>query len=101
MSMVEIARTGKVATPVFTRWAGALKALFVQPQTPSTSLNPAAAAQRFAQALANDSNIALDWICCADEMISLSERRYCLLRALAIDPDSERAMRALRALKAD
>lgn len=101
MSMVEIARTGKVATPVFNRWAGALKALFVQPQAPAARLSPAAAAQRFAQALASDSNIALDWICCADEIIGLSERRYCLLRALAIDPDSERALRALRALKAD
>ncbi len=100
MSMAEIVQS-RAATPWLVRWAQAAQALFAKPaQIGDTVLSPAAAAQRFEQALAADSNIAADWLACAEMMTGMVERRYCLHRALVIDPDSEWAARQLRALNA-
>jgi hypothetical protein len=50
----------------------------------------------FAQALRDDSNIAMDWLWLFSQVSSAAEQRYCLDRALQIDPHSELA-RSLRA----
>jgi hypothetical protein len=50
----------------------------------------------FAQALRDNSNIAMDWLWLFSQVSSAAEQRYCLDRALAIDPHSEIA-RSLRA----
>lgn len=101
MSMAEMAQ-GRAATPWFARWAQAARALFARPaaQAARATLSPLAAAQRFEHALAADSNIAADWLACAEQMTGVVERRYCLHRALVIDPDSEWAAQELRALNA-
>ena len=101
MSMIEMAQ-GRAATPWFARWAQAARARFAHAatQTGHAVLNPITAAQRFEHALATDSNIAADWLACAELMTGVVERRYCLHRALVIDPDSEWATRQLNALNA-
>ena len=43
----------------------------------------------FAQALRDDSHIAMDWLWLFSQVSSVAEQRYCLDRALAIDPHSE------------
>jgi hypothetical protein len=58
----------------------------------------ARAAQLFAQALYEDSNMELDWLWYAANMTSNAQRRYCLQRALAINPGSQMARRALAKL---
>jgi hypothetical protein len=101
MSMAEMAQ-GRAAAPWFARWGQAARARFARPatQTGRATLSPLAAAQRFEHALAADSNIAADWLACAELMTGVVERRYCLHRALVIDPDSEWATRQLNALNA-
>ena len=95
MSMAEMAQ-GRAATPWFARWAQAARTIFFA----RPALSPAAAAQRFEHALAADSNVAADWLACAELMTGVVEQRYCLHRALVIDPDSAWAARELRALNA-
>jgi hypothetical protein len=56
------------------------------------------AAQLFAQALQEESNLELDWLWYAVNMTTDVQRRYCFRRALAINPDSELAKRALAQL---
>jgi hypothetical protein len=58
----------------------------------------ARAAQLFAQALHEDSNHEMDWLWYAANMISDAQQRYCLERALRINPDSDLAKRALARL---
>jgi hypothetical protein len=53
------------------------------------------AAQLFAQAVREESNLAMDWLWCAAQMTNPGARRYCIERALTLDPDSELARRAL------
>jgi len=60
----------------------------------------ARAARLFAQALHEDSYYELDWLWYAANMANDSQRRYCLERALRINPDSELAQRALARLAA-
>jgi len=43
----------------------------------------------FAQALREDSQIAMDWLWLFSQVSSVAEQRYCLDRALAINPYSE------------
>jgi len=57
---------------------------------------PARPSDRLAQALRDDPNIAMDWLWLYSQVPSAAEQRYCLDRALAIDPHSEIA-RSLRA----
>ena len=45
----------------------------------------------FVQALRDDSNLEMDWLWLYTQVSSTAERRYCLDRALAINPDSEMA----------
>ena len=45
----------------------------------------------FVQALRDDSNLEMDWLWLFTQVSSVAERRYCLDRALAINPDSEMA----------
>jgi hypothetical protein len=56
------------------------------------------AAQLFAQAQDEDSNLECDWLWYATKMTSSSHKRYCLRRALEIDPNSEMARRMLAEL---
>ena len=52
----------------------------------------------FAQALRDDSNRELDWLWVYIQLTDVQQRRYCLERALAINPKSELALRELRQL---
>ena len=58
----------------------------------------ARAAELFIQALHENSNLELDWLWYAVNMTGAVERRYCLNRALAINPDSSLARSALAKL---
>jgi hypothetical protein len=58
----------------------------------------ARATQLFAQALHENSNLELDWLWYAANMTSDVERRYCLDRALTINPHSDLACSALAKL---
>jgi hypothetical protein len=58
----------------------------------------ARAAQLFTQARLEDSNLELDWLWYAANMRTAAERRYCLHRALAINPQSYLARSALAKL---
>jgi hypothetical protein len=58
----------------------------------------ARATKLFAQALHENSNLELDWLWYAANMTRDLERRYCLKRALEINPDSTLARRALAKL---
>jgi hypothetical protein len=49
----------------------------------------------FADALRDRSNIEMDWLWLAGQVTRESERRYCLERALYINPRSEQALRML------
>jgi hypothetical protein len=56
------------------------------------------ATQLFAQALHENSNLELDWLWYAANMTGDGERRYCLNRALTINPHSDLARSALAKL---
>src|SRR3954469_22707999 len=58
----------------------------------------ARAAQLFIQALHDNSNLELDWLWYATNMTGDVERRYCLNRALAINPQSSLPRSALAKL---
>ncbi|HET7081181.1 MAG TPA: hypothetical protein VFM49_27430 [Chloroflexia bacterium] len=51
-----------------------------------------------ASAVEDGSNLEMDWLWLATKVTDRTERRYCLLRALAINPASEIARRELQAL---
>ena len=53
----------------------------------------------FLQSLQEDSNLEMDWLWLATQVISDGERRYCLQRALAINPGSLLAQRGLIQLR--
>jgi hypothetical protein len=59
----------------------------------------AAAAALFAEAVAANSNLELDWLWLYSRMTGAYERGYCLRKALAINPASELARRELAALE--
>ena len=58
----------------------------------------ARATKLFAQALHENSQLELDWLWYAANMTHDTERRYCLKRALEINPDSTLARNALAKL---
>jgi hypothetical protein len=58
----------------------------------------ARSAQLFERALHEDSILELDWLWYAANMTSSARQRYCLRRALEINPGSEMAHRALAKL---
>ena len=64
----------------------------VQPDCPGDEV--------FAQALRDDSNQELDWLWAYMQVTREDQRRYCLERALAINPKSEVALRELAQLRA-
>lgn len=51
-----------------------------------------------ARALRDDSNREIEWLWTATEVATDDERRYCLERALYINPHSKAAQQGLRAL---
>ena len=51
-----------------------------------------------ASAVEEGSNLEMDWLWLATKVTAGNERRYCLLRALAINPASEIAWRELQRL---
>jgi hypothetical protein len=51
-----------------------------------------------ASAMEDGSNLEMEWLWLATKVADSHERRYCLLRALAINPASEIARRELQAL---
>jgi hypothetical protein len=58
--------------------------------------NPSATLQ---QAINEDSNLEMDWLWFAEQVSDKSEIRYCLGRALYINPNSRAAHAQLRALE--
>jgi hypothetical protein len=56
------------------------------------------AAGPFAEALREDSNLAMDWLWWATRVTSPADRRHCLERALRIDPRCDEARAELAAL---
>ena len=62
---------------------------------PSGIVNPSSPLQG---AIVEDSNHLSDWLWYADQMDSDAERRYCLERALYIDPNDREVLNALQAL---
>ena len=58
----------------------------------------ARATRLFTQALHENSNLEMDWLWYAANMTSAVERRYCLNRALTINPQSSLARSALAKL---
>lgn len=58
-------------------------------------VHPSAALQ---EAVAEDSNHLAEWLWYADQMESAAERRYCLQRALYINPTNRVALDGLRDL---
>jgi hypothetical protein len=53
----------------------------------------------FAEALRDDSNQELDWLWVYVQVTREDQRRYCLERALVINPKSELALRELAQLR--
>ena len=53
----------------------------------------------FIQGQREDSNLEMDWLWLATQVTSDGERRYCLQRALAINPESRFARRGLVQLR--
>ena len=53
----------------------------------------------FIQGLQEDSNLEMDWLWLATKVSSDGQRRYCLRRALAINPESRLAERGLAQLR--
>ncbi|MEP7286620.1 MAG: hypothetical protein ABI947_12730 [Chloroflexota bacterium] len=51
-----------------------------------------------AEAIRNDSNLEMDWLWLAKHLVVESEKRYCLYRALYINPQSTVAISNLQAL---
>jgi len=64
----------------------------------SLEFDSARATRLFVQALHENSNLELDWLWYAANMTRDSERRYCLNRALEINPHSDLAQSALAKL---
>jgi hypothetical protein len=58
--------------------------------------NPSATLQ---QAINEDSNLEMDWLWFAEQVSDKAEARYCLNRALYINPNSRAAHAQLRALE--
>jgi ABC-type antimicrobial peptide transport system ATPase subunit len=52
------------------------------------------------QALQEDSNRAMDWLWYAEHITNASEKRYCLERALHIDPKNIQAAQQIKLLDA-
>jgi hypothetical protein len=63
-----------------------------------SAADAARSAHLFAQALREDSNLAMDWLWYAAQIADDAKRHYCVERALAINPDSELGKRALAEL---
>lgn len=57
--------------------------------------DPTIADDLFIQGLREDSNLEMDWLWLATQVASDDERRYCLQRALTINPGSLLAQRGL------
>jgi hypothetical protein len=67
-------------------------------QPAAQSLDQASADQLFAEALRADSHVELDWLQLAAQLPGAAERRYCLERALTINPQSELIRAVLAAI---
>jgi hypothetical protein len=57
---------------------------------------PTQMSELFARAVCESSNSAMDWLYYAAQLTNPAERRYCVDRALQIDPASELIRRELR-----
>ena len=81
-----------------------VQGLFTHPDTceaqsaESLEFRTAQATRLFAQALHENSNLELDWLWYATNMTRDIERRYCLNRALEINPHSSLARSAMAKL---
>ncbi|NWF78862.1 MAG: hypothetical protein HXY37_02310 [Chloroflexi bacterium] len=73
-----------------------MEALPAQP--PQDAPHQAYESQVLRQAVYTNSPYALDWLVYASIMTDPAKRRYCLERALALDPTSEPTQEALRRL---
>jgi hypothetical protein len=80
---------------------GALATLTASPPALAGPVNNVAATPAsplFAAAVEDGSNLEMDWLWLATQVPAGDERRYCLLRALAINPASQIARRELQSL---
>ncbi len=73
--------------------------LSLPPSPAETALDEAARAALFAQALHENSNREMDWLWLETQVTRNVGRRYCLQRALTINPHSDIARRQLLALR--
>jgi hypothetical protein len=71
----------------------AQKTVRTLPQVPTLQPSPL-----FMQCLREGSNYELAWLWAATHLVQPEEQRYCLERALYINPDSQMARRGLREL---
>ena len=85
--VARVAQIGKV-------WAGV-----DDHEQPLDAARIARSAELFVAALRDDSNIEMDWLWLATKVVREHERRYCLKRALLINPHSEIAKRGLATLR--
>jgi hypothetical protein len=69
-----------------------------QPAPMASEAAPHLASNLFAQAVRDNSNLELDWLWLATQVTRDAERRYCLERALVINPHSAAAREALATL---
>jgi hypothetical protein len=88
------------------RLVAGLRALVLGPEADSaaalvSAVDEAASAALFAQALYDDSNLELDWHWLATQVTRTVERRYCLQKALYINPHNALTARQLLHLRAD
>jgi hypothetical protein len=99
-----LAAANRLAEHIFQSYAdlaARIMGLFRAKQISVAHVDPIAAeraARLFGQAQEEDSNLELDWLWYATNMTSSAHKRYCLRRALEINPDSEMARRALTQL---
>ncbi len=93
---MELAEAANAALPALTASAPA------RPATPALTGAVESTAMQvsplLASAVEDGSNLEMDWLWLATKVADRTERRYCLLRALAINPTSEMARRELQRL---
>lgn len=72
-----------------------------QRRTPTTAASSRTAlSPLFAEAVARNSNLEMDWLWTAEQVTRVHEKRSALERALYINPHNQRTARALRRLRA-
>jgi hypothetical protein len=95
-AMAQVAMIGRAAVVGLRRHVAA--GATAVPEYPAVPVNPAGAVGAFPDALREDSNLEMDWLWWATRVTAVPEQRYCLLRALWINPRSDLARHELAKL---